>query len=369
MVDIWLEDITTDAVPPTLSLAERIRQNAAKAKPKKQLVFTADIFGSPKRDSDNQTALRVIPSRSKSRELLKQALSIEHAKFVKSEINEEGDQEIQDEDSESESEEEEDLPEELKTDVGKACVDELKKTGAESELTEEEIERRIYEKVVELRLSEDLEEIKKIIRIITGQWRSGRLRFTGEGEEGLDRAFEGDEKERKELNAKRQMRKQRKARQIAERAKKLTSESISQLIEKAMWVEAGNREDASASDVLRGEIAMMSEHDPRKQVLERLEMNAFLKEQRAKDAMKEKRSVIARNMTPLKRTESESLMGPSEIQFKASDIGKKQAAFSFIVREKSSEIFKPRKEEIVLPRRAQSTNAALTAFLTREDTQ
>ena len=86
-------------------------------------------------------------------------------------------------------------------------------------MTEEQLEHRLYERIVEMRLSEDLEEIKKIIRIITGQWRSGKLRF-GDIAEGLEKAFEGNEqemKDRKDLETKRMMRKQRRQKKNEEK--------------------------------------------------------------------------------------------------------------------------------------------------------
>ena len=349
---------------PAQKLAARLRQNAENAKRQKKsvtfaagLVLTADTA-----PTGTVTGLRVLPSKKQSRELLRADLRRRHGKSVSEEMNEEGNQEMADEEYDEE-EEEEDAPE-MKGEIAKAAIEELKKENpADEEISEEELERRLYEKVVEMRLSEDMEEIKKIIRIITGQWRSGKLRLFGDGQEGIDKAFEGNDAEKKDLAAKKQMRKQRRARQKEERERRLTSESITQMIERAMWVKAGTDENASASDVLRGQLAMMSDRDPRKEVLERLEMNAFLQERRAKEALKERRSANAHKLTRVARTESGDIA--DNLRVKASDISRKQGTFSFIVKDRE-EHHETRPKKKSVPLRV-STSEELASFLSKID--
>ncbi|OHS94492.1 hypothetical protein TRFO_11120 [Tritrichomonas foetus] len=313
-------------------LAERLRQNAQKAKPQKKISFSIDISG----ETDDKSGLSIILPQKKKRQIMREKMLEEHAAKIKEDINEEPNQEIADEEFEVEEEEEEAPEEEIQNvDLAKTVIEEIKKEGQDPEkLSEEELEHRLYERVVELRLSEDLEEIKKIIRIITGQWRSGRLRLGNA--DGLEKAFEGNEAERKELETKRMMRKQRKQKRNEEKTRKLTSEGISQLIEKAMWIKAGTDENASASDIIRGEMAMMGEHDPRKAIMERLEMNAFIQEERAKNALNMRRQAQNKQMKRIDRSQQSSgEFGPSGIKFKSSHISKNSGTFSYTVKEKS----------------------------------
>jgi hypothetical protein len=144
---------------------------------------------------------------------------------------------------------------------------------------------RLYAKVAEARRIDDAEELMRVIRVITGQWRSGRLRL--DGEDGLDRAFQGTADERARLEAKRRARNQRRARVAEERARTLhTAEDVRRMIDRVMWMQAARQDGASPADVYRGEAAMMGERDPRKEVLERLEMGAFLRERRAQEALR-----------------------------------------------------------------------------------
>ena len=154
---------------PAQKLAARLRQNAENAKRQKKsvtfaagLVLTADTA-----PTGTVTGLRVLPSKKQSRELLRADLRRRHGKSVSEEMNEEGNQEMADEEYDEE-EEEEDAPE-MKGEIAKAAIEELKKENpADEEISEEELERRLYEKVVEMRLSEDMEEIKKIIENFPG---------------------------------------------------------------------------------------------------------------------------------------------------------------------------------------------------------
>lgn len=348
---------------PAQKLAARLRQNAQNARQQKPTVtFQADLVLSSDRSPERPgPGLRVLPGKVQYRELLKRDLRRRHGQSISEEMNEVGDQEMADEEYEEE-EEEEDAPE-MKGDIAKATIEELKKENpAETEVSQEELEKRLYEKVVEMRLSEDMEEIKKIIRIITGQWRSGRLRLFADGQEGIDKAFEGNEKEKKDLAQKKQMRKQRRVRQKEERERRLTSDSITQMIERAMWVKAGTDENASASDVLRGQLAMMSDRDPRKEVLERLEMNAFLQEQRAKEALKERRFANAHKLKRVARTESGELS--DELKVRPSDVSRKSGTFSFVVKDRNEQREQPRKK--VIPKRV-STSEELASFLSKID--
>ena len=312
-------------------LAERLRRNAKNAKPERKISFSFDIS----EDKEDKSGLKIIIPQAQKRNLLRVKMLEEHSNRIREDINEEPNQEIQDEEYEIEEEEEEDKLEEIqRTDIAQTVIEELKKDGKDPEqISEEELEHRLYERVVEMRLSEDLEEIKKIIRIITGQWRSGRLRF--ETSEGLEKAFEGNEAERKELETKRMMRKQRRHNKEQERSRKLTAESISQIIEKAMWIKAGNEENASASDIIRGQMAMMSDRDPRKEIMERLELNAFVQEQRLKDALKERRKSSNQQMKKIDKSQSSGEIGIHGIKIKSSQIAKSQGSYSFAVQEKS----------------------------------
>lgn len=312
-------------------IAERLRQKAKLSKPQKQLSLSFDLSN----DSSDSVGLRVVVPQKKKRQLFREKMLEEHSKIIKEDINEAPNQEIQEEEYDVEEEEEEEKNEEKKdeqteelknNDIAKAVIEELKNEEDEN-LTDEELEHRLYEKMKEFRLTEDLEEIKKIIRIITGQWRSGKLRF-GDLAEGLEKAFEGNEQERKDLENKRMMRKQRKQKKSEEKTRKLTQENISQLIERAMWIKAGQDENASASDIIRGERAKLSDNDPRVAIMERLEMDAFLQEERAKNALKERR-ISKKQMQKVERTSSGSRENSfSKITFKSSQISH-QHLFSF----------------------------------------
>ncbi|KAH0791117.1 hypothetical protein GPJ56_004928 [Histomonas meleagridis] len=353
---------------PAKLLAEKLRERGKNAKAQTQTLI---LSGSNDKCEDER--LKVIISKKQAREVHRKKLFYAHSKSILKEIKEEPNQAIQDEEFEEE-EEEEDINSEdndpstkevLQTDIAKAAIEELKKEETtKEELSPEEMERRLYERVVEMRLSEDLEEIKQIIRIITGQWRSGRLRFGGGTEEGLNKAFEGSEKEKKDLEEKRQIYKQRKQRKGE--ARKITAEKISQIIEKAMWVQAGNSEDASTSDVLRGELAKVGDNDPRKEILERLELNAFLQEKRAQDALNERRKSKSK-MVRVERSSSNDHFGPSGIKLKASDISKKQSNFSFVIRDKIQDE-KPKKK---MPSRknVSEANKELEAFINHLNNQ
>lgn len=311
------------------SLAERLRQKAKIAKPKKQLSFSYDLS----EESSDSTGLKIVVSQKQKRQLHREQLLEAHARVIKEDINEAPNQEIQEEEYDVEEEEEEEEKNEKLQDneIAKTVIEELKKEDDEEDkenLSEEELEHRLYERIVEMRLTEDLEEIKKIIRIITGQWRSGKLRF-GDIAEGLEKAFEGNEKEMKELETKRMMRKQRKQKRNEEKTRRLTQENITQLIEKAMWIKAGQDENASASDIIRGEMAKLSDNDPRKVIMERLEMEAFVQEERSKNALKERR-ISKNHMQKVERINSSGSKENSfsKISFKSSQISR-QHLFSF----------------------------------------
>lgn len=343
-------------ISPGAILAARLRERGKNAK------FQSDVLIIPRKDPQiEDEKLKVVVTKQQAREIEKKRLMYEHGKTIMAEIKEKPNQEIQDEIFEEEEEEEEDIEENkeiMKTDIAKAAIAELQNEEAK-DLTNEEVEKKLYERIVEMRLTEDLEEIKQIIRIITGQWRSGRLRYENLTEEGLNKAFEGNEKENKELEMKRKMRRQRKKEE-----KRITSETISNIIEKAMWVQAGTSEEASVSDKLRGELAKVGNNDPRKEILERLEMNAFLQERRAQESLNERRK---RNnkLTRVDRTSITSF-SPSELNLKASDISKKKSSFSFIINDKIEQEYKsPTKQIEEKPIKQSKANKKLHALLNK----
>lgn len=346
-------------------LAERLRQNAARAKPKKTLVLSADLIKKNEGQEPKEKELIVVASRRKQHDLLKEHLKRLHTENIKQEIVEESDQEIQDEEFEEEEEEEEDKPEEkLETpeeqQVAKVLTEELNSIEPNKELDPEEIEKRMYERVVELRLLEDKAEILKIIRIITGQWRSGRLK---QGDEGMEKAFEGNEKETKELQGKKKMRQQRRVQKRDEQSRVINSQTIAQWIERASWISAGQREDATTSDVIRGELATMADNDPRRQVLERIEMNTFLKEQRAQASLNERRTMKNHKLKRKDRSESTEMLEKSEMNLNSLDFSKKQNTFfSYIMRDSYEKTPKPKKK---ISRKVDKASKELEQFLSR----
>lgn len=356
------EDIVDDesenkiqANAPNVILAERLRERGRNAKFQRQIMII------PSKDIKiEDEKLKVIVTKQQAREIEKKRLMFEHGKTIMNEIKEKPNQEIQDEIIEEEEEEEEDIEDNkeiLKTDIAKAAIAELQNEETKN-LSNEEVESKLYQRIVEMRLTEDLEEIKQIIRIITGQWRSGRLRYENLTEEGLNKAFEGNEKENKELEMKRKMRKQRRREE-----KRVTSETISNIIEKAMWVQAGASEEASVSDMLRGELAKVGDSDPRKEILERLEMNAFLQERRAQESLNERRKK-KNKLTRVDRTYTASF-GPSELNLKASDISKKKSSFSFIINDKIEQEYKSPTKQIEKPIKQTKANKKLQALLNK----
>jgi hypothetical protein len=136
---------------------------------------------------------------------------------------------------------------------------------------------------------------------------------------------------------------------------------VRELIERAMWLKEGQADGASEADRFRGELAFMADKDPRKEVLERLEMNAFLRERRTQEALKERRSVSAKKLTKMPRADSRTDVQP--IKLKAADVVRKQTAFSFVVKDRvADQIARPQKQNEAIRR---SVSEELSAFLNR----
>jgi hypothetical protein len=130
-------------------------------------------------------------------------------------------------------------------------------------------------------------------------------------------------------------------------------------------MQAGQQEGASAADVFRGEAAMMSERDPRKEVLEKLEMNAFLRERRSQEALKENRSATAGKLKRIERIDSAGEFPPPEFRLKTTDLVKKQNPFSFIVRNRTTDATRPQKQGAP-PRATPSEELALFFSRTKD---
>ena len=324
----FLDDINLNG---NSSLAEQLRSRSANAKLKSKMRLTPDLP-----ESDSQSNLIVIPNSQQKRILIKEKLIEKHQNLTSGEFKEEKEEEIIDDsygdEEEEEEEEKKEINKENKLDPSiQAYVDQITKDPEVDKLSIEEIEKKLYEQIVNMRLTEDLEEIKQIIRIITGQWRSGRLRRrTTIDTEGLEQTFEGDSKEKKELENKRLERRQRRIKKIEERAKYLSGQTITQLVEKAMWVKYANEENAKDSDIYRGKLAMTSKNDPKRELLEKLEENAFLKERRINES-KKKNNFKKNNI--LRQASKEDLMikiEPKIIYKKNNELSNTKNSFSFI---------------------------------------
>jgi hypothetical protein len=334
-------------------LAQRIHDRALSLRPKRELTFKADI---PLFSNPDPPVLKVLPNTRQTRSLIRAEMFDAHERDRIRELQQCTEEQVQEEEYEEEEEET------IDSEVAKIVAEQLQHENP-AEISDDELQHRLSEKVAEARRLDDAEEIMRIIQIITGQWRSGRLRMGGGAEEGLDLAFQGTDEERERLEEKRRARNQRRARVIEERKKKMhTAEDIRKMIDRVMWMQAGQAEGASAADMYRGEAAMMSERDPRKEVLEKLEMNAFLRERRAGEALKERRSTTAGKLKRIERVDSGGEFPGREFKLKAADIAKKQNPFSFIVRNRTMDATRPQKQA---PRPRATPSEELALFLNR----
>lgn len=350
-------------------LADRLRKQAQDVKFKSPLKLTADI------DDETDQQLLVVPSPKAKRRLYRDHLLEKHANIILKDLVEDMDAEMQDGDDYGyEEEEEEDMNEkdtknddnvsENKSDLNeieKAVVDEIEKNADIETLTDEEIQRQIYEQIVQMRLSADLEEIKKIIRIITGQWRSGNLRKDPK-DETLQRTFEGDANERKKLEQKRSERNQRKRIRLEQQVREINAQSIEQMVERAMWIRAAEEEDARDTDIIRGKIARTMSTDPKLEVLERLEEAAFIREIKQKQQNKKKwKSIYVKKTAPDSITKHR--FEASVLDLNTSEANKSSFTFSHRAISKT-DYNKPEKKTIKDHRN--SVNKELQKFITQK---
>ncbi|MCL0196237.1 hypothetical protein, partial [Klebsiella pneumoniae] len=92
---------------------------------------------------------------------------------------------------------------------------------------------------------------------------------------------------------------------------------------------AGSEENASASDIIRGEVARLSDNDPRKEIMQKLEMDAFVQEERAKKALDERRISKNHHMKQVEKLQTSTEKPISMIPFKSSHISRQKSSFSF----------------------------------------
>jgi hypothetical protein len=264
---------------------------------------------------------------------------------------------VEEEYSEVEEEEEEAVEPELV----KAVTDSLK--DEKEELSQEELERRIYAAVVEQRTEEDMDEIRRIVQIISGQWRSGHFRRHA-GEDAVQQSLTGTAEQQKKFEEKRKARNQKRARQAEERATRMSAGSVRQIVERAMWMQAANSPDASPMDRLRASQAKLGNRDPRKEMLERVEMNAFLRAERARDARELANLAHANRLTTVSRRDVAGAVPAPKMSIKAGDIARRQSSFSFVVSDRPESA--PKKQAVgpAAPKKA-GANPQLAQFLTR----
>ena len=309
-------------------LADKLMEKL-RYRPKKEIVLHAD-FGD-KTDAE----LVVVPPKNKQRKMFRKMMIERGNRAIVEENMEYSSDEIMDENDEDEEEEEdkkEEGNEEL-NEISKAIVEKLDIDKEENkELDEEDLEKKIYQQVADLRLAIDLEEIKKIIKIITGEWRSGTLRSEAAGAEAIDGAFNGDQKERKELEEKRTMRRQRKQQKV-QKIERLTAQSLEELIQKAIYIQKAQDENATEADKLRGQAAMLGDNNPDAEILEKLEMEEFLKSKRVREVQEMRREKRATRKVMDKKIDFSQHI----FSLKSADAKKNKASFSFVPAERNAQ--------------------------------
>lgn len=365
-------------------LIEKLRKRRESLKKDKKVnltdVLSADFF------NNQDPSLTILPpSGVKGRNMLRRQMQIMADKQILDEARADRGNEIQDEEFEEEEEEEEEKKEgegnaEGETTEGeKKELDPLSKVvveklnneiGEDTELTEEEIEKKIYQDIVNMRLAVDIEEIKKVIRIITGEWRSGKLRGTATaGGDSIDGAFQGNQEENKKLAEKRTMRNQRRKQRIETQLEALNGNTMEQLIQKAMWIQKANSEDATWADKLRARQAFLADGDQRKAVLEDMEFREWQREQRLKEYEKWKEKAEKNKDKSNKKEFSNknpaafAPVGPMKknIDRKAS------TSFTYIREEAEKPVVKFKEPEKIIDIPEAKSNKKLAEFLSRSN--
>ena len=307
-------------------LAQKLREKLT-YKPKQELRLTADFH--PEKDSN----FIVEPPKKTKRQLLRKQMVEQGNKALFEEVKEDSSDEIMDEGEEEEEEEEEKKEEEKKEDeaskeikeISNAIVEKLDLDDENKEMDEDELEKKIYQQVVDLRLSIDLEELKKIIRIVTGEWRSGSLKRDQAGAEAIEGSFEGNQKDQKALEEKRTMRRQRRQQKM-QRIEKLTAKSIEELIQKAIYIQKANSENATEADKIRAQAAVLGDDSREAEILEKLEMEAYLKEKRVREVQEMRKQT--RSNQKLKKNVMD--IEQPILTLKSSEAKKKKGSFAFV---------------------------------------
>jgi hypothetical protein len=282
-----------------------------------------------------------------------------HHEQLGQELNEAPAEPVQEEEYSDEEEEEEDAHEAIDSTVLKSVTDELENIDPEIDIAE--LEHRLYQRIAESRLEEDYEDIMKIVRIISGQWRSGHFRH--QTDNTVNEAFVGNETERRRFEQKRKSRNEKRARQAEARSAPITSGTIHDMIERCIWLRLGSTEDATEMDRLRMEACKRDADPTKRDILERLEMEQFLKEQRAKEAAKERRSEKTGHFEPVSRTQSSFDVKPPRVPPKAADMVKRYGSYTFIIKDRAPEAQKPEKRS--LPKKLPPPSPELVDFLRR----
>ena len=308
-------------------LAQKLREKLT-YKPKQELRLTADFH------PDKDSGFIVEPPKKTKRQLLRKQMIEQGNKALFEEVKEDSSDEIMDEGEEEEEEEEKKEEEkENKEDetsnefkeISNAIVEKLDLDDENKEMDEDELEKKIYQQIVDLRLSIDLEELKKIIRIVTGEWRSGSLKRDQAGAEAIEGSFEGNQKDQKALEEKRTMRRQRRQQKM-QRIEKLTAKSIEELIQKAIYIQKANSENATEADKIRAQAAILGDDSQEAEILEKLEMEAYLKEKRVREVQE------MRKQTRTNQKLKKNIMDIEQpiLTLKSSEAKKKKGTFAFV---------------------------------------